>query len=295
MGSEQSTQKNEKSKIRSLHLNENVKKGQQVLKSSTESTDYCQNRSSSPGLSVCSDSDLPYISYTVNRPIGVDSPKISSKPSSFHREKSFGSVNYSSSKRKFENSRKVTESLSKSGNIIVVKAPKEPECKEKDLFLLKLQSIPMFLPIMRGTLNLPGKYKNFIQVICCIHCQKVIFFKRMRDPEILERLDPQDLLGLCKKLQNYMSLCVNCATKNQNQIINRIREVDFELCHLVVSLGERQKKLVKETEKISKIKEISVMLNKCHSQLNHSLELIEILNNALPSKYRLEPFVWTTG
>lgn len=70
MGSEQSTQKNEKSKIRSLHLNENVKKGQQVLKSSTESTDYCQNRSSSPGLSVCSDSDLPYISYTVNRPIG---------------------------------------------------------------------------------------------------------------------------------------------------------------------------------------------------------------------------------
>ena len=49
----------------------------------------------------------------------------------------------------------------------------------------------------------------------------------MRDPEILERLDPQDLLGLCKKLQNYMSLCVNCATKNQNQIINRIREVIF--------------------------------------------------------------------
>ena len=54
-------------------------------------------------------------------------------------------------------------------------------------------------------------------------------FLGMRDPEILERLDPQDLLGLCKKLQNYMSLCVNCATKNQNQIINRIREVIFFL------------------------------------------------------------------
>lgn len=30
----------------------------------------------SPGPSVCSDIDLPYISYTVNRPIGGEVPKI---------------------------------------------------------------------------------------------------------------------------------------------------------------------------------------------------------------------------
>lgn len=34
--------------------------------------------STSPGPSICSDSDLPYISYTVNRPIG-DSPKLTNK------------------------------------------------------------------------------------------------------------------------------------------------------------------------------------------------------------------------
>lgn len=47
----------------------------------------------------------------------------------------------------------------------------------------------------------------------------------MRDPEILERLDPQDLLGLCKRLQSYMALCSEHAASNQNQITNRIREV----------------------------------------------------------------------
>lgn len=47
----------------------------------------------------------------------------------------------------------------------------------------------------------------------------------MRDPEVLERLDPQDILGLCKRLQNYMFLCSDHVAKNQNQITNRVRDV----------------------------------------------------------------------
>lgn len=72
-------------------------------------------------------------------------------------------------------------------------------------------------------------------------------------------------------------------------------QVDFELCHLVTSLGERQKKLSKQAEKISKVTEISKILEKCQVQLNHTLELMENLNNNLPIEFRLEPFVWTTG
>lgn len=47
----------------------------------------------------------------------------------------------------------------------------------------------------------------------------------MRDPEILERLDPQDMFGLCKRLQSYMAQCADHVAKNQNQITNRIRDV----------------------------------------------------------------------
>ena len=42
-----------------------------------------------------------------------------------------------------------------------------------------LQSIPMFLPVMRGTLSLPA----------------------MRDPEVLERLQPNHVLNMCTRLQ----------------------------------------------------------------------------------------------
>lgn len=199
-----------------------------------------------------------------------DSPKISS--GALQRGKSLGSAN-SSPKRRFNGVRKSAAAKSTGHDIVVVKPAKEPDSQDKDPYLLKLQNIPMFLPIMRGTINLPG----------------------MRDPEVLERLDPQDLLALCKRLQNYMALCSEHAASNQNQITNRIREVDFELCRLVTSLGERQKKFSKHIEKLSKINELSHQLNKCHVQLNRTLELMENLNNNLLIEHRLEPFVWTTG
>lgn len=120
------------------------------------------------------------------------------------RGKSFGSSVGNSPVR---NRRPVT-SRKPSGSkpihdIVVVKPGKEPENHEKDPQLQKLQSIPMFLPIMRGTLNLPG----------------------MRDPEVLEKLDPQDFLALCKRLQAYMALCAENVASSQNQISSRIREV----------------------------------------------------------------------
>lgn len=48
-----------------------------------------------------------------------------------------------------------------------------------DANLSRLQSIPQFLPVMRGTLSLPA----------------------MRDPEVLERLQPNHILNMCTRLQ----------------------------------------------------------------------------------------------
>lgn len=61
----------------------------------------------------------------------------------------------------------------------------------------------MFLPIMRGTLNLPA----------------------VRDPEVLERLDPQPLYGLCQRYQNHLTSCANLIATEQNIINQKIREV----------------------------------------------------------------------
>jgi hypothetical protein len=74
------------------------------------------------------------------------------------RGKSLGSAG-NSPKRRFSAARKTPQTAH---NIVVVKPAKEPDSKDKDPNLLKLQSIPMFLPIMRGTLNLPGKYSSIL-------------------------------------------------------------------------------------------------------------------------------------
>lgn len=230
-------------------------------------------RSSSPGPSICSDSDLPYISYTVNQPIG-DSPKISNKPSLI-RGKSFGSSEVTRRKSSL-GLRKTTVNSVKSTsttahNIVVVKPAISDPDTDKDPDLVKLQSIPMFLPIMRGTLNLPPG---------------------VRDPEILERLDPVGLYNLCARYQHHLNANAQMIATEQNSLCVNI---DTEINKIMTQAVERQKKFAKFAEHMNKVHELSKQLTKCHMQLNQTLESLETLNNLLPIKDRLEPFVWTTG
>ncbi|KAI4468238.1 bloc-1-related complex subunit 5 [Holotrichia oblita] len=145
--------------------------------------------STSPGPSICSDSDLPYISYTVNRPIG-DSPKLSNKQLV---------------KSKGTHRKTVQKYIKKSvHNIVVVKPAISGPNVEKDPDILHLASIPMFLPIMRATLNLPAA----------------------RDPEVLERLDPAPLTKLCLRYQTHLHTCSNLVATEQNLLIQKVREVN---------------------------------------------------------------------
>ncbi|XP_039294414.1 BLOC-1-related complex subunit 5 [Nilaparvata lugens] len=131
----------------------------------------------------------------------------------------------------------------------------------------------MFLPIMRGTLNLTD----------------------VRDPEVLERLDQTALYRLCVSYQGYLNFNANLVSEEQNIIAQKMREVDSETSRLVAVSTERQKAYSKYADKLNKVHEITHQLNKCHLALNQTLDLIEKLNNSLPVDDRLEPFVWTTG
>nr|CAD7443616.1 unnamed protein product [Timema bartmani] len=232
----------------------------------------------SPGPSICSDLDLPYISYTVNRPIG-DSPKLPHKYSSqLHRGKSlevnsFGDVGSRKSSGLASKRQLSVAPKSSAHNIIVVKAAANLEVTDKDPDLVKLQCVPMFLPIMRGTLNLPA----------------------VRDPEVLERLDPSGFFSLCLRYQHHLALCGEMVGSEQIHLGNRVRDMDFDISRLMTVMTERQKKYAKYAEKLGKVHELSHQLNRCHMVLNQTLESMETLNNSLPLEERLEPFVWTTG
>lgn len=73
----------------------------------------------------------------------------------------------------------------------------------------------MFLPIMRGTLNLPAA----------------------RDPEVLERLDPSGTLNMCLRYQQHLALCSNSIASDQNQVISKMREVGENLGFFTISLS----------------------------------------------------------
>ncbi|XP_017777389.1 PREDICTED: loss of heterozygosity 12 chromosomal region 1 protein homolog isoform X2 [Nicrophorus vespilloides] len=215
--------------------------------------------STSPGPSVCSDIDLPYISYTVNRPIG-DSPKLTNKQQSKPK----------SSQRKLQ-SKNVKKTPAH--NIVVVKPALSGPNTDRDPDILRLQAIPMFLPIMRATLNLPAA----------------------RDPEVLERLDPVPMQRMCSRYQNHMYTCANLVATEQNILTQKIREIDLDVAKMVAVASDRLKNFSKHQDKLKKVQELSHQLNKCHILLNHTLESMELLNNYLDIEDRLEPFVWTTG
>jgi len=74
--------------------------------------------------SVCSDSEVPYVSYTVNKPIGE------------------------SSSRKFIGG--------KDSTLVVVNRPDSESGIQEDPELARLREIPAFLPIMRASLSSGG-------------------------------------------------------------------------------------------------------------------------------------------
>ncbi|CAL1674188.1 unnamed protein product [Lasius platythorax] len=273
MGSEQSSQSGNQGTNSGRARTSQLRRGKSVP-SRERMPEDTPPRCISPGASICSDSDLPYISYTVNRPIG-DSPKMTNKQSQLYRGKSIGAGEISRRKNSLStiNHRhtKTNTSDNKIHNIVVVKPAQADPTADKDPDLVKLQSIPMFLPIMRGTLNLPPG---------------------VRDPEVLERLDPVGLFNLCARYQHHLNTNAQTIAAEQVALCTNV-EVEFaKALNLAV---DRQKKFAKFAEQLNKVHELSRQLTRCHSLLNQTLESFETLNNLLPIEDRLEPFVWTTG
>lgn len=266
MGSEQSSQGGGAGSTAGPSRAGQLRRGKSVP-SRDKLPDDTPPRSTSPGPSICSDSDLPYISYTVNQPIG-DSPKMSNKQSQLTRGKSFGSSEVTRRKSSLGMRKPTT---GKTHNIVVVKPAISDPDTDKDPDLLKLQSIPMFLPIMRGTLNLPPG---------------------VRDPEILERLDPLGLFNLCARYQHHLNANAQMIASEQTALCVNI---DAEVNRIMSQAVDRQRKFAKFAEHMNKVHDLSRQLTKCHMQLNQTLESLETLNNMLPINDRLEPFVWTTG
>ncbi|XP_023933720.1 BLOC-1-related complex subunit 5 isoform X1 [Bicyclus anynana] len=212
----------------------------------------------SPGASMCSDSELPYISYTVDRPIG-DSPKASGKNqrSADNKKSLLQRRQLSLQARKNKRAR----------DIVVVKPATDTQLDED---IRRLQEIPTFLPIMRGTLGLPGA----------------------RDPEVLEGLDYRPWVRMATRVQAHLAACAHPLAAEESSLANKIKEADTEVSRLYSIAVEKQRNNARHAERLSRVREVAHQLSRCNSLLNQTLQDIEELNQLLPENKRLEPFVW---
>jgi hypothetical protein len=233
--------------------------------------------------SVCSDSEVPYVSYTVSKPIG-DSPKKGKPPSSSTRYR-FTSPRLSqrsaSTTSATSYSKQFSHFKSSHNTLVVVNKPGRGDVNpHQDSELARLARIPTFLPVMRASLSVSASKGSSVA----------------KDPDILEKLDPRGLLAICQRYQSHLKHCAGVVSTDQAEICKRVRETDEATSKVTSSLVERQKVYAKHSEKLKTgVKDISKVLAKCHMLLNENLEQLEILNNMLPKEDRLEPFVWTTG
>lgn len=229
------------------------------------------SRPSSPPLSVCS--DLPYVSYTTDRPIG-DSPKI--------RGKSASSLSGSAAQRNSLVLRrpqtavkpKRPQSTVGSHSIVIVKPGIRDANEEIETELQQLQNIPQFLPVLRDSIN------------------SATFTK---DAECLERLQIQPhLLNICTRMQTHLNMCATLVAQEQSHLVERTKVVSNSITTLFASFVDMQKSYAAYAEQFNKVRLISQQLSRCNSLLNDNLASLEAINNFLDVEDRLEPFVWRT-
>ena len=88
-------------------------------------------------------------------------------------------------------------------DIVVVTGGQAAE-KDPDPELTKLNTIPIFYPIMKGSLNIPTS---------------------SRDLDLLDKMDHQQLLQLCVRYQEHLRQLADAVAFDQNALCVRIKEV----------------------------------------------------------------------
>lgn len=208
--------------------------------------------------SVCSEADVPYVSYTAHKPIG-DSPK---KTPSTSKGGRFSSPRLSRSLNRVRLSQSSHNTL-----VTVNQGSRTNPDRLGDLELVRLQEIPSFLPVMQGD----------------------------QSSEILSRLDPGPLCRLLQRYEDHLRTCATLVAAEQGNINKQVREVDTTVASITGCLQDRQRKYSIHCSKLASVREVSRSLARCHMLLNENIDMMDALNNSLPVDSRLEPFVWTTG
>jgi len=204
------------------------------------------------------DEEIPYTQYSISKPIDSNSSRQSPKPQTQKAQKP-------PQKPEKDNTPK---------HDIVVVADGQIPLKDPDPELTKLTTIPVFYPILKGSLNLSTG---------------------SRDMDVLDKIDYKQVLHLCIRYQDHLRQLSEAVAFDQNALCIRIKEMDHTIHVLSAALIERQKKYSKYVEQFGRVTETLTTLKKINKSMDEIVPKMDMLNRLLPESEQLEPFTLESG
>jgi len=142
----------------------------------------------------------------------------------------------------------------------------EEDTMPNDAVLQTLQKVPQFFPIIRETIRNPV----------------------MKEIHTTSKLDIQAAHSLVTKFQSVLKEGADSVMKNQQQLSQRVLDMDYAIGTLHQILQDKTRKLSKQTEQLSSIGQIRALLNSSRMCLSKTEETLNQINACLPLKHRLE-------
>uniref|UniRef100_A0A914VGS3 BLOC-1-related complex subunit 5 n=1 Tax=Plectus sambesii TaxID=2011161 RepID=A0A914VGS3_9BILA len=154
--------------------------------------------------------------------------------------------------------------------IIIVSSGGEPITFDpsQDEDLKKLQEIPPFFPILRGSLNHVG----------------------LKDPpDLYSKFSSKPVLKLCQRLQEHLAATSEVVASEQSSLGTRIREIDYATATLANYVSDRKKTFERLAADIQKVRDLNAQLKKIASNLQELVPTAQLINELLPPSERLPP------
>lgn len=164
-----------------------------------------------------------------------------------------------------------TKQRAKLEDIMVVNAPTGTTkivSKKEDRDIKKLNSIPFFYPLLRGTINASAS----------------------KDLEFFDKFDPRPGLSLCSRYEKHLKQCAEAVSFDQHMLSSQIREMDVYCVSVLRRVNDRYKRLSQAAVQLKKVEEMNANLKRIDANLKRLVPVMERLNNILPDEERLEEF-----
>lgn len=172
---------------------------------------------------------------------------------------------------KNDDTKSKTKQRAKLEDIMVVNAPTGTTkivSKKEDRDIKKLNNIPFFYPLLRGTINAPAS----------------------KDLEFFDKFDPRPGLSLCLRYEKHLKQCAEAVSFDQHMLSSQIREMDVYCVSVLRRVNDRYKRLSQAAVQLKKVEEMSANLKRIDANLKRLVPMMERLNNILPEEERLEEF-----